>query len=176
MARALRTGKTAAAKAARSLIFGPGESELAVTWRDDDPELAQPMGCRARLDRFLVRASGTLVVDLKSTEDPRADAFSTSMARYGYHRQAAWYCRAGHELTSTSLPRFAFVVIRSEPPHEVAVYELEPEAIAVGDAENRETLRALSRALHEKNFASAWECDVQKINLPAWARKREKSQ
>lgn len=176
MVAALRSKKTAAAKAARGLLFGAGgESELAVTWRDEDPELAQPMGCRARLDRLLVRTSA-LVVDLKTSEDPSADAFSTAIARYGYHRQAAWYCHAGHALVGTSLPRFAFVVVRSEPPHEVAVYELEAEAIAAGDHENRQTLRALSLALVEKNCAAPWECAVQKINLPAWARKREVSQ
>lgn len=172
MARSLRTSTTAAAKAARALLFGPGESELSLTWRDEDPELARPMECRARLDRLLVRASGALVVDLKSTDDPSDEAFSASVARYGYHRQAAFYCDAAQALLGNVLPKFAFVVIRSEPPHEIAVYELEAEAIAIGAHEVRETMRSLSRALVEQKFAAPWECGVKKINLPYWARKK----
>lgn len=172
MARSLRTTTTAAARAARGLLFGTGESEVSLTWRDDDPELARPIECRARLDRLLTRASGSLVVDLKSTNDPSEEAFSSSIARYGYHRQAAHYCHAAQALLGSSLPRFAFVVVRSEPPYEVAVYELEPEAITIGAFEIRETMRALSRALVEQKFAAPWECGVTKINLPMWARKK----
>lgn len=173
MAHAIRTLQTPNAKQARGLLFGAGETELTITWRDEDPELAQPMGCKARLDRLLVAPSaGVLVVDLKSTEDPSEEGFARSIGSYGYHRQAAWYCHAAQALIGTSLPRFAFVVVRSTPPHTVAVYELEPEAIAIGAAEIRESLRALSRAMADNNWTAPWERGVKKINLPLWARRK----
>jgi len=172
MARAIRTLQTPAAKAARALLFGPGETEVTITWRDEDPALAQPMDCKARLDRLLVRATGTLVVDLKSTDDASEDAFTWSIEKYGYHRQAAWYGHAAQALVGSSLPRFAFVVVNSEPPHTVAVYELEPEAIAIGAQEIRETLRALSRARAENDWTAPWERAVKKINLPYRARRK----
>jgi hypothetical protein len=133
-----------------------------------------------RLDRLIVRR-GSLVADLKSTNDPSPDGFSRSIYNFGYHRQAAFYCNAAQALLG-SLPRFAFIVVRNEPPYEVAVYELEPEAIAIGQHEIRESLRALSRAMATGEWSAPWEgpawertaggLQPPKINLPYWARKQ----
>ncbi|MCY1004029.1 PD-(D/E)XK nuclease-like domain-containing protein [Nannocystis pusilla] len=151
---------------------GNGSSEVAITWRDADTGL----DLRARLDRLLVRR-GSLVVDLKSTDDPNPEGFARSMYRFGYHRQAAFYCAAAQALHGT-LPRFVFVAVRNEPPHEIAVYELEPEALAIGQHEIRESLDELSRAIRTNDWQAPWEGPAwesgqpPKINLPQWALKQ----
>lgn len=171
MLAALQHGKSKAAQLARGLLWGAGgESEVAITWRDEDEKLAHPIERRARLDRLCTR-KGSLVVDLKTTDDPSPEAFAKSIFNHGYHRQAGFYCEAALALVGSSLPRFAFVVVRSEPPHEVAVYELEPEAISLGQQEVRESLRALSRSLAENDWSAPWENGPMKINLPFWARR-----
>lgn len=169
----LRTTQTGAASVARRLLFGrSGESEVTVTWTDSGPDLAAPMACRARLDRLIERAGTAVsVVDLKSTDDPSPEEFARSVARYGYHRQAAWYSTAAEALTGVR-PSFAFVAVRSSPPYEVSVYELEPEAVEQGERENRETLAELSRAMATGNYAASWESGVTTINLPKWARSK----
>ena len=173
MVHSLRTTQTGAASVARRLLFGrSGESEVTVTWTDSGPDLAAPMACRARLDRLIERAGTAVsVVDLKSTDDPSPDEFARSVARYGYHRQAAWYSTAAEALTGVR-PSFAFVAVRSSPPYEVSVYELEPEAVEQGERENRETLAELSRAMATGNYAASWESGVTTINLPKWARSK----
>lgn len=184
MVHSLRTTQTGAASVARRLLFGRGESEVTVTWTDSGPDLAAPMACRARLDRLIERAStvrtpsgwrraGTAVsvVDLKSTDDPSPEEFARSVARYGYHRQAAWYSTAAESLAGVR-PSFAFVAVRSSPPYEVSVYELEPEAVEQGERENRETLAELSRAMATSNYAASWESGVTTINMPRWARSK----
>lgn len=172
MVHSLRTTQTGAASVARRLLFGRGESEVTVTWTDAGPDLAAPMACRARLDRLIERASTAVsVVDLKSTDDPSPEEFARSVARYGYHRQAAWYSTAAEALTGVR-PSFAFVAVRSSPPYEVSVYELEPEAVEQGERENRETLAELSRAMATGNYAASWESGVTTIQLPKWARSK----
>lgn len=179
MVNSLRTTQTGAASVARRLLFGPsGESEVTVTWIDDGPDLAARMPCRARLDRLITfvacqNRSGIAasVVDLKSTDDPSPEEFARSVARYGYHRQAAWYSTAAEALTGVR-PSFAFVAVRSSPPYEVSVCELDPEAVEQGERENRETLAELSRAMATGNYAASWESGVTTINLPRWARSK----
>ena len=172
MVHSLRTTQTGAASVARRLLFGRGESEVTVTWTDEGTgDLTKPMACRARLDRLIERTASVSVVDLKSTDDPSPDEFARSVARYGYHRQAAWYSTAAEALTGVR-PSFAFVAVRSSPPYEVSVYELEPEAVEQGERENRETLAELSRAMATGNYAASWESGVTTINLPKWARSK----
>ncbi len=165
------TAALVAHRDARALLWGRGESEVTVVWKDADPELAQPIDCRARLDRLVERIGKVLVVDLKTTDNPSPEAFARSLYNWGYHRQAAWYCHSAQALLGV-LPQFAFVVVRSSPPYEVAVYKLEPEALAIGEMEVRETLRALSRARRTNTWCAPWEMEPQMINLPVWALKR----
>lgn len=177
MARALAESTTRAATVARALLSGTGENEVSITWTDD-AAARTPIDCRARLDRLLVGPRSALVVDLKTTDDPSPEAFARTIASWGYHCQAAWYCQAARELLGISAPRFAFIAIRSEPPHEVAVYDLEPEAIAIGHVENRRTLRELADAIAEERWEAPWERGEDdkgftRINLPVWKRVKE---
>ena len=174
MARALAESTTKAAKAARALLSGAGENEVSITWTDETAARS-PIDCRARLDRLIVGQRSALVVDLKTTDDPSPDAFARTIASWGYHCQAAWYCQAARELLGTVGVRFAFVAVRSDPPHEVAVYDLEPEAIAIGHAENRRTLRELADAIADERWEAPWERGdddkgFTRINLPVWKR------
>ena len=78
--------------------------------------------CKLRPDLFCPEEK--LVIDLKTTAgeaSPRG--FSSSVKRYGYAFQAAWYLEG---LRSLGIPAtsFVFVVVEKAPPHAVGVYRL----------------------------------------------------
>jgi predicted RNA methylase len=169
MVSALESSGTDGARAARRLLWGDGMSEVSLTWTDDQTGLHR----RARLDRLIVRAESALVVDLKSTDDPSPEAFSKSIHKFGYHRQAAYYIDAAREYVGDGCSvSFAFVAIRKDPPHEVVVYQLDAEAIDIGKREIDEAMRGLVRSLAVNEWSAPWEREATVINLPAWARKR----
>lgn len=169
MLAALESSRTDGARAARVLLWGDGLSEVSLTWTDDATGLAR----RARLDRIIVRSNSVLVVDLKSTDDPSPSAFAKSIAKFGYHRQAAYYCDAAREYAGDNCAiHFAFVAIRKEPPHEIAVYQLDDEAIALGKEEIDEAMLDLARSLKTNDWSAPWEREPTTIHLPGWARKR----
>lgn len=141
------------------------EREVAFTWRDDGTGI----DCRARLDMLRLRAGSAAIVDLKSTEDPSPHEFARSAARYGYHRQAAFYSRPIREIVGAA-PMFCFVAVRSTPPHEVAVYRLTPEDIAAADKQVDRALRQLAACVETNTWAAPWESPTaQTLNLPRWA-------
>lgn len=170
MLASLEGSRTPAARAARQLLWGEGQSEVSITWRDDATGLA----CRSRLDRLLVRSSSVLVVELKTTEDPSPEEFARSIHKFGYHRQAAFYLNAAIELVGEARASFAFVVVRKEPPHEVAVYQLDDESIEIGRQEVREAMAALKASRETNTWSAPWENGATTIGLPAWAKGRKR--
>jgi len=77
---------------------------------------------RARFDIY----DGVNAADLKTTRDASPRGFNTSVGRYGYHIQDAWYAEAHTAVTGTELETFKFVVVENFAPYMVAVYDLDP--------------------------------------------------
>ncbi len=76
---------------------------------------------RARFDLY----DGVHSADLKSARDASPKGFNTSVGRYGYHIQRAWYEEAHRAETGTDLESFKFLVVEPMPPFLVATYELD---------------------------------------------------
>jgi hypothetical protein len=141
------------------------EREVAFTWRDD----ATGIDCRARVDMLRLRGRGAVIVDLKTTDDPSPFEFGRSAARYGYHRQAAFYSRPIRELVGTA-PMFCFVAVRSTPPHEVVVYRIDAADIAAADRQVDRAMRQLAACIETNTWAAPWESPTaQTLELPRWA-------
>lgn len=142
-----------------------GVREVSMRW--DCRETGLPLKCR--LDFLSNRESdGFIVVDLKTTRNASPEAFAKSCFSFGYHRQAAHYTE-GVRLLIGELPRFVFVAVGTEPPHEVAVYELDDAAIDLGNEQNTKIKRALSKCLDASDWTAPHENRVNMLSLPRWA-------
>lgn len=108
---------------ARALFEQPGDPEASVF--ATDPETGVEM--RARFDWLARPSTSAASVDLKTTAKlASADGFARTVGAYGYDVQQEFYQRA---LLNTGWDRtpFLFVVVETEPPHLVAVHQLDVE-------------------------------------------------
>lgn len=138
---------------AGKLFAQPGRAEHSVFWHDDSG-----LECKCRPDWWI----GSMVVDLKTTEDASPEAFSRSVINYRYHVQAA------HYMTGTKADRFLFVAVEKKAPYAVAVYELDEDALELGH-----TLRArdLDRFMvcQASRVWPGYSTEVETLSLPEWA-------
>jgi len=108
---------------------------------------------------------GDAVVDIKTTDDARPEAFSRAIHRFRYHVQAAFYIDACNA-AKAKVFRFVFVVVERTPPFACAVYEITESAIDQG---RREYLADL--ALYDKCARTRrWPAypGLRLISLPSW--------
>lgn len=118
-------------EAARDCLQGDCLREVSIVWDDPDTGLR----CKARLDT--VNKTNGRYADLKTTAD--LAKFPTSIARYGYHRQAVHYCEGWEILTGERLEPW-LVAVEKEPPFCVQAAPLCEEGLRLGWDERRELL------------------------------------
>lgn len=136
-------------------------TEHPIFWTDADSGLR----CKARLDAVSAIGSASAIVDLKSTTDASPEGFARQVANLGYHVQAAHYLD-GWRACGGDAETFVFVVVEKSAPYAVAVYELDTEALAIGDMKRRSLLDLLA----ECRRADRWPgYQTQTISLPRWA-------
>lgn len=149
--------------AAGKLIDG-GNAEVSLFW--EDPETGFP--CKARAD--YITKSGYMV-DLKTTADASCEEFARSMAKFGYHRQQAFYTD-GYEQVLEKRPKgFVFIAVEKKPPYAVGVYMLDADSEQLGRNEYRPLLESFAECSRADQWP-AYETKVQQISLPAWAFKK----
>lgn len=139
--------------------FSP--TELSIVWDADG------LLCKARLD-LPIPSLGT-ILDIKTARDARPSEFAKAVFNFGYARQAAHYLNGTAVHWPATFDLFVYVVVESEPPHEVAVYELDADALELARREV-DMLRARYRACIETGEWPGYDVDVQRIGLPAWGR------
>lgn len=149
---------------AGQLLASPGPVEVSGVWRDGKSGQL----CKLRADKLAPEFS--TIVDLKTTDDASPDGFERSILKYGYARQAAFYLHGMAQL-GQAFEHFCFVCVESSPPHAVAVYRLDDEAIQVGWAECQELLERYAECVRTGRWP-AYEERVQTISLPSWYLKR----
>lgn len=118
---------------ARTLLCQASYNELSAIWENEG------IRCKGRADRYIEIADENLedsqrrvIIDLKTTQDASFDAFQRSINMYGYHTSGAFYLDGFTKVTGKDHNRFIIIAVEKEEPYEVAVYEIEPSAIAKG--------------------------------------------
>lgn len=122
---------------------------------------------KGRLDVF--PQSGNVLPDLKSCESAAADDFEKQIVKYGYHYSAAFYIDLC-EMIGTPREHFIFICVEKTPPYLVAVHELDAEVIEWGRKLYQRDL-AVYRHCMEKDEWPGYPIEIQKISVPAWARR-----
>lgn len=140
---------------AAALLDGARTEQTAEWVRDGVP-------CKGRID--IVKTGA--VADLKTTRD--LGRFETTVARYLYHAQMAWYASAGAALQAVYL-----IAAQSVPPYDVVVYSLPDDVLAAG----RRIVDRLFRRYQECTASGEWPGlgadGVRELVLPVWATASE---
>lgn len=156
---------------------GRGANEQTILWHHAETGIL----LRARLDRLLwYDAATAVIVDVKTTTDPSPEAFSRAIAKFGYHRQAAFYLDAVRALVPGAEVHYELIAVRSSAPYETACYSLEEEPgaddgavikgpLELGREQYTAALHELARRRSIDDWLSDWQRESIPINLPAWA-------
>ena len=152
---------------AAGLLKG-ADPEVSMFWRD--PEFG--IWLRGRADALNLDGFGMPVIaDLKSSKDASKDAFAKSVHEYGYFRQDPWYREgwAAHLACEWHEVDFVFIVVESDPPHDIAIYRVSdgtegPDDIALGREHNR-IAREKYRDCTQAGIWPGYPEDIQTLQL-----------
>jgi exodeoxyribonuclease VIII len=147
--------------AAAMLLNLPGEAETTHIWTD----AATGLSCKCRPD-WLTK-DGSIVVDLKTTEDASPAGFRKSIGQWRYGVQAAWYLHSLEQATGIRPAQFIFIAVEKKAPYAVACYAADEEMIQLG---METAMRDLQR-IAECRTAERWpgySDQIEMISLPAW--------
>lgn len=187
-AQALAEGKTivsqadfARAKVMQTMVYAhpaaswllglPGRSEVSMFWEmpTEDGRVRQ---CKARADRIAQVGGGEIIIDLKTHSGVVSPSeIERTVARFGYHRQAAWYCDGYERIAGKPCHGFYFVFVSTTAPYMVTAGKMSDEACAIGWGD---CLKA-EKLLHECEKSGKWPGyadSLIEIDLPAWAYRK----
>lgn len=140
--------------AKRLLWDEPGLNEHELHWQENG------VPCKGKLDRWLPEKK--IVVDLKTASDASEAAFNQWKAKsMGYYLQAAHY-QSGLRDADGVVPAFLFVVVETEAPYGVAIYELSQEKIDEAHEQRKELLETYKRCM-ETGVWSGYPQEIRKI-------------
>ena len=144
-----------------SRIYSPGWNELSVFAPDTETGIM----CRCRFDYL---SEDFAAIDLKKTQDARADAFSRSVYSYFYHVQAAFYTDVFLWATGKELLSFEFLAVEEKQPHGCKIYKLGEASIDLGRETYRKNLNLYSDCAKYDEWPS-YECsETEEIDVPYW--------
>jgi len=149
---------------AGALLSAAGVSEKAIF--ATDPETGVEV--KIKPDRF---TDAGIIIDLKTTDDARRDAFAKSVYKYRYHVQDAFYTDVA-TWAGRAVQAFVFIAIEKEPPYAVSVWWLDAEAREKGRAAYRADLDVYAQCLKEGAWHSYQQPQDEDIilSLPKWAQ------
>jgi len=145
-----------------------GHAEASIFWTDEVTGLA----CRIRPDYHIPPCETWptgLIIDVKTTDDARPEAFSRTCVTYGYDLSAAMYCDGFQQHYGTDEPPlFLLLVVERDSPHAVACYECSPEMLDKGNEKYRKAMQLLADSTASGEWP-AYDEGIQLLNLPKWA-------
>lgn len=114
-----------------------------------------------------------LIVDLKTTAGASAKDFSSSVAKFNYHVQAAFYTDILKSL-GLRANKFLFIAVESKAPHYVGFYTLDDEALELGRTTYKKLLALYKWCVENDNFFGYAKKEddnlnfVQTLSLPTY--------
>jgi hypothetical protein len=145
-----------------------GYAEASIFFQDADTGLQ----CRIRPDYHVAPGDAWpdgLIIDVKSTDDARAEAFARTCVKFGYDLSAAMYSDGFmQEYGTQNPPIFLLLVVERDAPHGVACYEASEEMLGKGHEKYRKAINTLF-ACQESGEWPCYPDVIQKLDLPKWA-------
>ncbi len=148
------------------LLGYEGYAESSVYWIDP----ATGVLCKCRPDRLCMVAHGkaTILLDVKTTGDATDNEFSKSIANYGYHHQAAWYCGGVSQALGMPCHGMLFGVVESEYPYAARPVMLTDSALTRGRDENTIALKRYAEC-ESSGIWPGFPAGIAVLDLPHWA-------
>jgi exodeoxyribonuclease VIII len=137
-----------------------GAAEVSMRWDHRD----RP--CKGRADWITTIDGKPVIVGLKTARDCRPFQFGAAAARLGYALQWAFY-QDGYAAITGQRARMVEIVVESEAPHAVVVYQIPDDVLEYG----RDEYRRLISILDECEQAKSWPgpCETEQVlTLPSW--------
>lgn len=144
-----------------SKYLARGRKEHVVTWIDEETKLA----CKLRADWLCDVPGLATLIDMKSTNTIDAALFGATAARMGHYGQIAFYQR-GLRAVGVVVPA-KIIAFEQKPPHDVAVFDVDGDALAAGDEEVGELLRKVAECRKTGEWPGRY-AGEQPLALPAW--------
>lgn len=94
------------------------------------PEIETPYAAKCRIDILPTSPKAKALWDLKTVAS--LNKLEWTILDRGYHVQAAWYLDLFNLATGDDRDSFGFIFQESKPPYEIALVELDSDAIAAG--------------------------------------------
>lgn len=155
--------------AASYLLGLEGGSEESFFWREEFTGAS--VLCKCRPDWRI--PGKRILVDLKKTaKGAGSDAFSRTMFNLTYHIQAGLYLQGVSKVLGEEYDEFVFIVVEEEPPHLVAVYQLDRDDIEMGKFEAENLVRLYAKCTQE-DYWPGYGDEIQMISMPRGAKPRE---
>lgn len=114
--------------------------------------------------------NGNFIVDLKTTEDARPEAFMREIEKYRYDVQAALYTDI-HTAAVGPVRGFVFVAVEKKAPHAIRAFFASPNMIRVGRHKYQQNLQMIAKCIDSGEWPS-YPVTVEAISLPEWAERR----
>lgn len=149
--------------AASMLLAMPGKAETTHMWTDE----ATGLQCKCRPD--WLTDDGSLIVDLKTTEDASPTGFRKSIANFRYFVQASWYLDGVERATGKRPEQFIFLCVEKRAPYACAVYAADAEMIEAGANAAARDLEVLATC-RQANAWPGYSDQIEPISLPPWMR------
>jgi hypothetical protein len=141
-------------------VFVDGVAEESAYWIDKETGLL----CRARPDWM----KGSMIVDLKSTDDASHAGFQRSAWNYRYWMQAAWYMDGVEQATGIRPDAFIFAAFEKTAPFACAFYFADEPMLDMGRREYRKLLRLLADCIATDTWPG-YPAEVRALGVPSWA-------
>lgn len=148
---------------ARELLKG-GKAEQSAFWERDG------ILCKCRPD--YLRADDGIVIDLKTSADASNEGFQSSIMRYAYHWQSAWYLDGLSKLLGKPLENFVHLVVESEAPHGIGIYVLDNGSLDKAREDISRLMARYTECLHTGEWPS-YPTQIQNLGIPHWAFQKE---
>ena len=111
-------------------LLSGGDAEVVSCWEDQDTGVY----CKGKADYVKNENGRRILVDIKTTQDHKENAFKGSCWKYGYDRQAAFY------MDGFKADEFWFVVIEKTDPFDIGIYMCGEEFIGNGRQKYKDLL------------------------------------
>jgi exodeoxyribonuclease VIII len=149
-------------------LLGSGVAESSLFWQDH----ATGLRCRARPDWLhFTSPRSAVALDVKTIDELTPESVAKSIARYGYHRQAAHYS-AGIRACDIHLEEFVFAFVSSSYPYLAVAYVLDDDSRGQGVDEVGELLGRFKEC-QRTGIWPAFGQGYQLIGLPVWAKRSQ---
>lgn len=149
-----------------SAYLREGDAEVSMIWETVLADFSV-VSCKGRADWLTEIEGAPYLVGLKTARDCRPFQFGAASARYGYHLQWAFYSDGYKALTGVA-PRMVEIVVESEAPHAVVVYQIPDDVLEQGREEYLRLLDTLVECKRADHWPGPAAESEQILTLPSW--------